>query len=114
MAWTTEDKLEWLLRQPWRVHVDREDDGSYFARVDGLQGAVADGRNSDELQRNFWESLRETLRAYLETGDHMPLPGNTLPPWDAAPARTVQRVRYRLVGGSDLTPMESSTWLGAA
>ncbi|HEX9563894.1 MAG TPA: hypothetical protein VF981_07980 [Gemmatimonadaceae bacterium] len=89
MSWTTEDKVEWMLRLPWRVKITHEDDGTLFAQAEDLDGAVADGANPEELEQSFWDSLRETLRAYLAAGDPIPLPGSPTPPWDApSPQRT--------------------------
>ncbi len=81
MLWTIEQKVSWLLCQPWRVRAHREEDGSFFARVEGLPGAVADGADEHELESNFWPSLRDTLRAYLEAGDDVPLPAPRALPW---------------------------------
>lgn len=110
MPWTIEDKLEWLLRQPWRVLVEREDDGSYFARIDGLSGAVAHGQTPKELEHEFWESARETFRAYLEAGEMMSLPNNASAPW-TTPQREVRGIKARLIGGASLLA-DSLTSLG--
>lgn len=74
MSWTNERKLEWYCRLPWRVIVEIEEDGSLFARVDELPGAVAHGANEKELEREFWESVGQTIRAYIAAGDQVPMP----------------------------------------
>lgn len=109
MQWTNEQKVEWLLQQPWRIRMNREDDGSYFAAVDGLEGAVADGTTAEEFQENFWSSLRATLTAYLAAGDQIPLPDPVPLPWDLA-VRERRRVKARLVGaGIDVFLAEPAT-----
>lgn len=97
MPWTTDEKVEWLLRLPWAIQVVREEDGGYFARVENLPSAVADGATSADLDASFWASLRETVRAYLEAGDPIPLPGDVTPPWERETTAAQPRGRAKML-----------------
>lgn len=96
MNWTTDNKIEWFLRLPWRIEVIREEDGTLFARVPELPGAVADGVDDESLAASFWESLEATLRAYLDSGHPVPVPYSFPLPWERS-APPIRRVRGRLV-----------------
>ncbi len=96
MNWTTENKIEWFMRLPWRIEVTKEADGTLFARVPELPGAVADGEDEQSLAASFWESLEAALRAYLDSGHPVPLPYPFPLPWERA-ASPAQRMRGRLV-----------------
>jgi predicted RNase H-like HicB family nuclease len=105
MPWTIDDKVEWLLTLPWQIRVEQEDDGSLFAQVEQLAGAVADGATPEALDASFWMSLRETLRAYLEAGDPIPLPVAVTPPWEQAIRPPFRHLRARLSIGGVVTDM---------
>ncbi len=81
--WTNERKLEALLRLPWTLHMTRNsEDGYWVMRVGELPAALATGATPEELERAFWESLRETLAVFLKEGDEIPLPpGISRYPW---------------------------------
>lgn len=82
MEWTTQSKIAVLLRLPWTIDSTFED-GERVLRVRELPSVVASGNDEDELVRDFWESLRESLAAYLHFGDPIPLPkGVRTLPWD--------------------------------
>ena len=73
--WTNERKLEALLRLPWTLHMTRNiEDGHWAMRVEELPAALATGATPEDLERAFWESLRETLAVFLDHGDKIPLP----------------------------------------
>jgi predicted RNase H-like HicB family nuclease len=73
--WTIERKLEALLRLPWSLAMTQNaEDGHWVMRVKELPAALATGATPEELERAFWESLRETLAVFLEHGDPIPLP----------------------------------------
>lgn len=81
--WTTDRKLEALLRLPWSLRMTHNsEDGYWVMRVEELPAALATGDTPEELERAFWESLRESLVVFLEHGDPIPLPpGVTRYPW---------------------------------
>lgn len=51
-----------------------QEGGYWVMRVEELPAALATGATPEELERAFWESLRETLAVFLENGDPIPLP----------------------------------------
>ena len=82
MTWTIDNKVEALIRLPWSVRIERDDpDGAYVAVCSELPSVVASGASERELDADFFESLRETLRCYLEAGDEPPLPNCAKLPW---------------------------------
>ena len=102
MEWSNQSKIAILLRLPWTIDSTMED-GERVLRVRELPSVVVSGNDSAELEREFWESVRETLSAYLHFGDPVPLPkGFRTLPWDPDYA-----VRPSAVSGYTLrvTPM---------
>lgn len=80
--WNRESKLDALMRLPWTVNVEREEDGSLFARVAEIPDAIADGDDDRSLARELWDSLRASLAFRLDHGDPIPLPAGRLLPWE--------------------------------
>ena len=86
MTWTDAQKIDYLLSQPWTLVPDKGDDGELLLRVRELPGAVGCGETPEEVERDFWESLRATLEAYLHFGDVIPKPpGVQRFAWEAPP-----------------------------
>lgn len=84
MAPTTESKVQSLLLLPWTIDVQRDDDGSFIAKVAELPSVVATGATEKDLERDLWASLRATIECYLHFGDPIPLPrGMTQLPWES-------------------------------
>jgi hypothetical protein len=82
MEWTNQSKIAVLLRLPWTIDSTMEE-GERVLRVRELPSVVVSGTDERELEREFWESLRESLAAYLHFGDPIPLPtGVRMLPWD--------------------------------
>ena len=74
MEWTSEEKLEQLLRLPWTIGAETTEEGDQLLRVLEIPSAVGTGSTPGELESDLWDSLRESLRAYLHFGDTIPLP----------------------------------------
>lgn len=112
MTWTESDKLQYLLRLPWTIVPDRDASGLVL-RVKELPAALAAGSDIDDLGSSFWESLTETLRAYLHFGDPIPLPpGVRSLPWNAPSQPPLIRSQgvYQVVLSQDrLKQLSSST-----
>ena len=79
-----ESRLAALLRLPWTVRVERSDEGYFVARCAELPGSIATG-SKDEIEGEFWESMRATLGTLLDDGDRIPLPnGVKILPWEVS------------------------------
>lgn len=81
--WTTEQKLDALMRLPWTIVPETDSaDGSLVAQVREVPDAIATGQSKRELARELWESLRASLEIRLLHGDEIPMPaGRTVLPW---------------------------------
>ena len=84
MPWTQELKVQILLTLPWTViPEDGDGPGERILRVKelpdvivtGLAGTVAE---REELTRDFWDSLKESLTCYVGEDVDPPLPGQLL------------------------------------
>jgi hypothetical protein len=82
MAWTQEQKLAHLLALPWTIRLERTPEGDRLLRVAELPAAVGTGDTDAQLERDFWEALEATIRAYLHFGDTLPLPPDVTLPWE--------------------------------
>ena|SRR2546425_12448467 len=81
MPWTTDEKLAYLMRLPWTIEAKPEDDYTVL-RVKELPSVIATGKTQEELEADFWESLRATLEAYTHYNDPIPLPSEVARlPW---------------------------------
>lgn len=91
MTWTTEQKIAYLLRQPWTIFAETTPEGDRLLRIKELPSAVASGEDDDALIADFWESLTVTLEAYFAVGTNPPLPANAQSyPWERSmPVATV-------------------------
>lgn len=86
MAWTTRQKLDWLIRQRWTIVKDVTPEGDQLLRVVELPAAVGCGDTDESRSADFWESFIATLEAYLATESIPPLPaGAKQPPWLGTP-----------------------------
>lgn len=98
MTWTTEQKVDYLLRQPWTIYAETTPEGDRLLRVKELPAAVGCGDDDDSLIADFWESLRATLEAYLAMGSSPPRPALAPAyPWErpAVPVAAAQEVAFR-------------------
>lgn len=107
-AWNRESKLDALMRLPWSVTVEREDDGSLFARVAEVPDAIADGEDDKSLARDLWDSLRASLALRLDQGDPIPLPAGRLLPWEDPQWRSRKVLRVSSAKGQAWEPQPGS------
>lgn len=99
MKWTSEAKLDYLLRLPWTIIREAAMDGELLLRVVEIPSAVGSGETLDELERDMWESLRASLETFLQFDDVIPLPsGISGLPWQQE-RESVHKV-YLLLKGS--------------
>ena len=105
MPWTTEEKLAYLMRLPWTIETAPEDDYTVL-RVKELPSVIATGKTGEELEADFWESLRATLEAYTHYDDPIPLPTEvTRLPWQRRSAAAVRAdVRVAVLEGEHRPP----------
>ena len=88
MTWTAKQKLDALMRVPWSVFEERNDEQGYLvAQVRELPDAIATGADERTLARDIYAAVRASLACRLEFGDDIPLPPGYLLPWSngAAP-----------------------------
>ncbi len=81
MSWSEEKQIEHLLRLPWTIVRETTPEGDQILRVAEIPSAVGSGSTPQEIERDLWESLRESLRAYLHFKDPVPLPSGAQPAW---------------------------------
>lgn len=81
MNWTTEQKIDSLLRLPWSIRSEVTAEGDRLLRVVEIPSAVGSGQSDDEAVADLWESLRASLAAYLHFEDKIPLPEGSPLPW---------------------------------
>ena len=96
MDWTPDQKLDYLLRLPWTIEPSLGEDGTYrVLRVRELPSVIATGTKDEELERDFWESLRASLEAYLHFGDPIPKPPPVQQlPWEGVSEPEPQSVTF--------------------
>lgn len=78
---SSESDLQRLLRLPWTIVREVTPEGDVLLRVKEIPSAVGSGSTPDELVADLWESLTESLRAYLHFGDSVPLPQGVSDSW---------------------------------
>lgn len=94
--WTSEEKLQALMRLPWSVKLERDPrDGSLIAQVDELPDAIATGDNEQDLARDLWEAIEASLACRLEYGDPLPLPQGNVIPWEGSAQPSSERPNVR-------------------
>jgi hypothetical protein len=78
-------QLEHLLRLPWTIVKEVTPEGDHLLRVAEIPSAVGSGASTEEMEADLWESLRESLRAYLHFGDPIPVPAGAQAGWVRSP-----------------------------
>lgn len=69
-----EFELQRLLGLPWTVIPQTTPEGDRLLRVIEVPSAVGVGVTAEEREKDLWESLAASLRAYLHFGDVPPVP----------------------------------------
>lgn len=78
-------QLEHLIRLPWTIVKETTPEGDHLLRVAEIPSAVGSGATSEEMEADLWESLKESLRAYLHFGDPIPMPAGPQAGWVRSP-----------------------------
>jgi len=103
MTRSIETLVEEWARLPWRVDVSRDpNDGALIARVRDLPATVATGSDEVELERDFHDAIRATLRCIFEAGEVPPLP-------QGVPQDVVRGATVKVLLGSDTWSAVPST-----
>lgn len=92
MTWTTDQKLESLIRLPWTISSEISPEGDRLLRVAEIPSAVGSGADDLEAESDLWESLRASLAAYLHFDDPIPLPDGCVLPWSFDHRRSEERM----------------------
>ncbi len=92
-TWTREQKLEALMKLPWTVTTEREQD-TWIGRVAEMSDAIATAGTERELAIDLWESLHASLSVRIDNDDPISLPPKTELPWanSAAPPQKPPRI----------------------
>lgn len=73
--------LQRLLHLPWTVDRETTPEGDELLRVREIPSAVGCGASDQERIEDLWQSLTESLRAYLHFGDAVPMPQGGSAAW---------------------------------
>ena len=57
----------------YRVVIERDEDGTYVARVPDLPGCATEGKTRKELIKNVKEAIQAYLEALKKHGDPVPI-----------------------------------------
>lgn len=80
-------KLDLLLRLPWTIQVEHDEEGGENLAVVELPAVIGIGETPKERVEDLWEAMRSVLGAYLEEGVRPPLPASVARlPWEITPA----------------------------
>ncbi len=60
-------------RMKYRVMIERDEDGTYVARVPDLPGCATEGKTRNELMKNVKEAIQAYLEALKKHGDPVPV-----------------------------------------
>ena len=62
-----------MERMKYRVMIERDEDGTYVARVPDLPGFATEGKTRKELMKNVKEAIQAYLEALKKHGDPVPV-----------------------------------------
>lgn len=83
IEWTAAQKADYLLRNvAWTLDRESTADGEVILRCREIPDATGAGNTDEEIEKDFWESLRASLEAYIHFGDRPPLPAGAALPWE--------------------------------
>ena len=82
-------ELDRLLALPWTVLREQTPDGDVVLRVKEIPSATGSGVTDEQREAELWESLTQSLRAYLHFGDAVPVPTDSPRFVRQAPSLTV-------------------------
>jgi hypothetical protein len=88
---SNELELRRLLTLPWTVLREVTPEGETILRVEEIPSAVGSGSSDTERERDLWDSLTESLQAYLHFGDTIPVPSDSPRFVRVSPALTLEQ-----------------------
>lgn len=86
-------RVEELLQRPWTIVTGTKADGARWARCREIEHAVAYAGPSENLDELFWDSLRASLEAMLESGEPIPAPPSPIS-FDTVHAVAMERIEF--------------------
>jgi predicted RNase H-like HicB family nuclease len=60
-------------RMRYRVLIERDEDGTYVAKVPDLPGCATEGKTKRELMRNVREAIQAYVEALKKSGSPVPI-----------------------------------------
>ena len=106
-------ELERLLRLPWTILAEVTPEGDRILRVAEIPSAVGTGKTEAELVADLWESLTESLRAYVHFGDRVPTPKGLGPQWAPRTNPAKSAPRYYIVRTDEARTASSASLASA-
>lgn len=88
-------RLLWL---PWTILRDTTPEGDVILRVKEIPSVIGAGESDTERERDMWESLTESLFAYLHFGDTVPAPVFQTSVWEVFAPLASESAAYWRVG----------------
>lgn len=86
-------RVEELLQRPWSITTGMKADGTRWARCREIEHAVAYAGPSENLDELFWDSLRASLEAMIESGEPIPAPPSPIT-FDTVNAVAMERIEF--------------------
>ena len=68
------EEVEKYMHLPYTIKLIKEDDGSYFIKVEELPGCMSNGKTADEAMENIKDVMEIWLESSLKRGLEIPLP----------------------------------------
>ena len=85
MTQQIEQDIQRLMHLPWTIMREVTPEGDVLLRVKEIPSAVGGGDTDAERIADLWESLSESLRAFVHFGDAIPLPDGVNESWTRIP-----------------------------
>ena len=92
--------LQRLLHLPWTVVKDTTPEGDELLRVREIPSAVGFGESDQERVDDLWQSLTESLRAYLHFGDEVPVPEGAADSWTRIAPPVSEKPKFFIVSAA--------------
>lgn len=92
--------IQRLLHLPWTIVKETTPEGDALLRVKEIPSAVGCGESDDERIKDLWESLTESLRAYVHFGDPVPMPSGVSDSWARVRASSDSEAKFFIVSAS--------------
>jgi antitoxin HicB len=66
--------IAYYLALPYRIHIQAESEGGFFARVEELKGCMTQGESMEEVAGNIRDAMEAWLTTALDRGIAIPEP----------------------------------------